>query len=222
MAEILNLYGADHIPLFLWSENFGLGHGGTTETWSHFGAFFSGIVSPLLALLSLIGVLITIRTQGESNKQQAYSNQRAEDNRKHANELQIRVEEKRQENFEVSLQNENALCFKAQSNLVRTVGIEILNNSLDKSRIQVVKSARTLLSEMHNLKYDVPDRLSSYKIIQRDIIVRSLCAAVTNAEMAIEHLRRHGYDNNEINLISFDNTITHLRHVIKENGGMDD
>ncbi|ASM52244.1 hypothetical protein PESP_b0724 [Pseudoalteromonas espejiana DSM 9414] len=40
--------------------------------------------------------------------------------------------------------------------------------------------------------------------------------------MAIEHLRRHGYDNNEINLISFDNTITHLRHVIKENGGMDD
>jgi hypothetical protein len=209
-------------PLLLWNVKFGIGYGGTTEAWSHFGTFYSGIASPLLAFLSFTGVIITIRQQGQSNRLQADANKEAEKNRKLANELQIRVQEKQQENFEISIQNQNAMSFKAQSNVVRTVAIEIRNNTLDNPRVQVVKSSVVLLLELQNLGYDIPERLSSYRVTQRDIIVQALCTAVILAKDTVVHLEKHGYKGNELNLEVFDRTFSKLEKVIEENGGKDD
>ncbi len=211
------------VPLFLWHEKFGLGYGGTTEAWSHFGTFFSGIISPVLACLSFIGVIITIRQQGKSNKLQADANEKAEVNRKLANELQIRVEEKQQDNFEISIQNKNAMSIRAQSNVVRSTAIDIINNILDYPRTQVAKSARVLLLELQNLSYDIPEQLNSYKVIQRDIIVQALSAAVSLAQLVIKNLEKHGYEETkELDLTMYERTISKLIKVIEENGGMDD
>lgn len=210
-------------PLLLWEVKFGIGYGGTTEAWSHFGTFFSGIVSPLLAFLSFIGVFITIRQQGQSNRLQADANEKAENNRKLANELQIRVQEKQQENFEISIQNQNAMSIRAQSNVVRSTAIDIINNILDNPRAQVAKSARVLLLELQNLSYDIPVQLSSYKVVQRDIIVQALSSATTLAQLVISNLEKHGYEKTkELDLTMFDRTISKLKKVIEENGGMDD
>lgn len=211
------------VPLFLWSEKFGIGNGGTTETWSHFGTFFSGILSPLLAFFSFIGVIITIRQQGKSNRLQAEAAGEAEKHRKLANELQIRVEEKQQDNFEISIQNQNAMSIRAQSNVVRSTGIDIINNILDHPRIQTAKSARVLLLELQNLCYDIPVQLSSYRVVQRDIIVQALSAAATLVQLVISNLEKHGYEETkELDLTMFERTISKLLKVIEENGGMDD
>ncbi|MCF2846575.1 hypothetical protein NH514_04750 [Pseudoalteromonas sp. ACER1] len=58
----------------IWSKNLGIGYGGTTETWAHFGSFFGGVLGPILSFFSFVGVIYTIYLQSKSNKQQAQAN----------------------------------------------------------------------------------------------------------------------------------------------------
>ncbi|MBB1456751.1 hypothetical protein [Pseudoalteromonas sp. SG43-5] len=63
--------------LFSWVCSLGIGFGGTTETWSHFGSFFGGVLGPILAFFSFIGVIYTVYLQSKSNKEQAIANKNA-------------------------------------------------------------------------------------------------------------------------------------------------
>ena len=60
---------------FLWFKGVGVGFGGTTETWSHFGAFFGGVLGPILSFFSFLGVIYTVYLQSKSNKEQAKANE---------------------------------------------------------------------------------------------------------------------------------------------------
>ncbi len=60
---------------FLWFKGIGVGFGGTTETWSHFGAFFGGVLGPILSFFSFLGVIYTVYLQSKSNKEQAKANE---------------------------------------------------------------------------------------------------------------------------------------------------
>ncbi|MBE0379220.1 hypothetical protein PPRY_a1819 [Pseudoalteromonas prydzensis ACAM 620] len=59
---------------FLWFKGVGVGFGGTTETWSHFGSFFGGVLSPVLSFFSFLGIIYTVYLQSKSNKEQALAN----------------------------------------------------------------------------------------------------------------------------------------------------
>ncbi|MBD1581084.1 hypothetical protein [Pseudoalteromonas sp. S16_S37] len=61
----------------LWNIGLGVGFGGTTETWAHFGSFFGGVSSPTLSFFSFIGVLYAIYLQSKSNTEQAKANKQA-------------------------------------------------------------------------------------------------------------------------------------------------
>jgi hypothetical protein len=61
--------------LFLWMFGFGIGFDGTTETWSHFGAFFGGVLGPILSFFSFLGIIYTVYLQSKSNKEQAKANE---------------------------------------------------------------------------------------------------------------------------------------------------
>ncbi|WP_062570589.1 hypothetical protein [Pseudoalteromonas arabiensis] len=58
----------------LWEKGLGVGYGGTTETWAHFGSFFGGVLGPVLSFFSFVGVMFTIYLQSKSNKEQALAN----------------------------------------------------------------------------------------------------------------------------------------------------
>ena len=58
----------------LWWCGVGVGFGGTTETWSHFGAFFGGVLGPILSFFSFLGIIYTVYLQSKSNKEQAIAN----------------------------------------------------------------------------------------------------------------------------------------------------
>ncbi|WP_165722327.1 MULTISPECIES: hypothetical protein [unclassified Pseudoalteromonas] len=60
---------------FLWFKGVGVGLGGTTETWSHFGAFFGGVLGPILSFFSFLGIIYTVYLQSKSNKEQAKANE---------------------------------------------------------------------------------------------------------------------------------------------------
>ena len=60
---------------FLWFKGVGVGFGGTTETWSHFGSFFGGTLGPALSFFSLLGIIYTVYLQSKSNKEQAKANE---------------------------------------------------------------------------------------------------------------------------------------------------
>lgn len=60
---------------FLWSCGVGVGFGGTTETWSHFGSFFGGVLGPILSFFSFLGIIYTVYLQSKSNKEQALANE---------------------------------------------------------------------------------------------------------------------------------------------------
>lgn len=52
------------VPLWFWVSNFGhLGLAGSTEEWSRFGSYLGGVLSPVLAFLSFIGLLLAFDTQ---------------------------------------------------------------------------------------------------------------------------------------------------------------
>ncbi|MBG9991566.1 MULTISPECIES: hypothetical protein [unclassified Pseudoalteromonas] len=59
----------------LWFKGVGVGYGGTTETWSHFGSFFGGVLGPVLSFFSFIGIIYTVYLQSKSNKEQAKANE---------------------------------------------------------------------------------------------------------------------------------------------------
>lgn len=60
---------------FLWWSGVGVGFSGTTETWSHFGSFFGGVLGPVLSFFSFIGIIYTVYLQSKSNKEQAKANE---------------------------------------------------------------------------------------------------------------------------------------------------
>lgn len=62
---------------FLWFKGVGVGFGGTTETWAHFGSFFGGTLGPALSFFSFLGVIYTVYLQSKSNKEQAFANEQA-------------------------------------------------------------------------------------------------------------------------------------------------
>lgn len=54
------------VPLWFWVSNFGhLGLAGSTEEWSRFGSYLGGVLSPVLAFLSFIGLLLAFNTQSK-------------------------------------------------------------------------------------------------------------------------------------------------------------
>ncbi|TGE81331.1 hypothetical protein C7Y70_13060 [Pseudoalteromonas sp. KS88] len=59
---------------FLWWSGVGVGFSGTTETWSHFGSFFGGVLGPVLSFFSFLGIIYTVYLQSKSNKEQALAN----------------------------------------------------------------------------------------------------------------------------------------------------
>ncbi|MCG9735612.1 hypothetical protein AADY36_09810 [Pseudoalteromonas sp. D15MCD-2] len=62
---------------YLWFKGVGVGFGGTTETWAHFGSFFGGTLGPALSFFSFLGVIYTVYLQSKSNKEQALANEQA-------------------------------------------------------------------------------------------------------------------------------------------------
>ncbi|ATG78068.1 hypothetical protein [Pseudoalteromonas sp. 1_2015MBL_MicDiv] len=77
----------------LWFKGLGVGIGGTTgttETWSHFGSFFGGVLGPILSFFSFTAIIYTVYLQSDSNKVQALANKQAAEDRLTSEKLAIK------------------------------------------------------------------------------------------------------------------------------------
>ena len=92
--------------LFLWMFGLGIGFGGTTETWSHFGSFFGGVLGPLLSFFSFLAIIYTVHLQSKSNVEQAVANDHMARATKLSEEISKANLEEQKVQFEMSVQNE--------------------------------------------------------------------------------------------------------------------
>lgn len=90
----------------LWFKNLGLEIGGTTQTWSHFGSFFGGVLGPILSFFSFTAIICTVYLQSASNTAQASANEQAAKDRLSAEKLSARYQEEQQIAFVKKIEHE--------------------------------------------------------------------------------------------------------------------
>ncbi|MGO2010962.1 hypothetical protein [Pseudoalteromonas sp.] len=114
--------------LFLWMFSLGVGFGGTTETWSHFGSFFGGVLGPALAFFSFVGVIFTVYLQSQSNKEQTITNSNAANDRLESVRLQKELQEESKTLFDRKIKHEKQI--QLQTLLVKDFDeIEMFGNA---------------------------------------------------------------------------------------------
>lgn len=113
--------------LFLWMFSLGVGFGGTTETWSHFGSFFGGVLGPVLAFFSFIGVIFTVYLQSKSNEEQIIANSQAALDRLESTRIQKELQEESKTLFDRKIKHEKQI--QLQTLLVKDFDeIEVFGN----------------------------------------------------------------------------------------------
>lgn len=90
----------------LWFKGLGVGIGGTTETWSHFGSFFGGVLGPILSFFSFTAIICTVYLQSASNTAQASANEQAAKDRLLAEDLAVRYQEEQKIAFLKNIEHE--------------------------------------------------------------------------------------------------------------------
>ncbi|WP_394192436.1 hypothetical protein [Pseudoalteromonas atlantica] len=122
---------------YVWQKGLGVGYGGTTETWAHFGSFFGGVLGPLLSFFSFLGVIYTVYLQSKSNEVQAQANENTATSIE-SSELASKenLEEQRkqfQEQIEYDRQKQLLDMFLISSNRVDIAGCEAVKDLTTKN-----------------------------------------------------------------------------------------
>ncbi|MEI8669594.1 hypothetical protein P4S65_15965 [Pseudoalteromonas sp. B131b] len=90
----------------LWFKGLGVGIGGTTETWSHFGSFFGGVLGPILSFFSFTAIIYTVYLQSDSNRVQALANKQAAEDRLTSEKLAIKSQKDQRDAFHKRIKHE--------------------------------------------------------------------------------------------------------------------
>ncbi|MBB1299571.1 hypothetical protein [Pseudoalteromonas sp. SR41-7] len=104
---LIGLAIASMVGIFtLWFKGLGVGYGGTSETWSHFGSFFGGVLGPILSFLSFTAIIYTVYLQSDSNKVQALANKQAAEDRLASEKLAIKSQKDQRDAFQKRIKHE--------------------------------------------------------------------------------------------------------------------
>ncbi|WP_165729299.1 hypothetical protein [Pseudoalteromonas sp. 31A1] len=107
LISLIVLAIASMVGIFtLWFKGLGVGSGGTSETWSHFGSFFGGVLGPILSFLSFTAIIYTVYLQSDSNKVQALANKQAAEDRLASEKLAIESQKDQRDAFQKRIKHE--------------------------------------------------------------------------------------------------------------------
>ncbi|ATC82732.1 hypothetical protein [Pseudoalteromonas agarivorans] len=121
----------------LWFKGLGVGIGGTTETWSHFGSFFGGVLGPILSFFSFTAIICTVYLQSASNIAQASANEQAAKDRLLAEDLAVRYQKEQKiaflKNIEHEKQQQLLSFFINTFDELESLGCEAVQDLIEKN-----------------------------------------------------------------------------------------